>query len=216
MGSGEVTNIPYLRKIARAGKDVILSTGMSYLRDVEKAYYTLIDSGSKSVSLLHCTTNYPCPLEEVNLLAMKTLKDAFKTTVGYSDHTLGIEIPIAAVAMGAEIIEKHFTLDKNMSGPDHSASLDPNEFKSMVKSIRNLELAFGDGLKKPNKSELEMAKVVRKFIVAQKRIYIGEAFNEENITVKRTNNLGMSADYWDVVIGQNAKKDFEEDEGIML
>jgi N-acetylneuraminate synthase/N,N'-diacetyllegionaminate synthase len=216
VGSGEVTNIPYLREIAKAGKEVILSTGMSYLREVEKAYYTLLDSGAKSVSLLHCTTNYPCPMEEVNLLAMKTLKDAFKTSVGYSDHTLGIEIPIAAVAMGAEIIEKHFTLDKRMVGPDHAASLDPDEFKLMVKSIRNLELALGDGLKRPNKSELEIAKVARKFIVAKKRIKMGETFNEENLALKRTHNLALSAEYWDIIIGQKAKKDFEEDEGIML
>lgn len=216
VGSGEVTNIPYLREIAKAGKEVILSTGISYLREVEKAYYTLLDSGAKSVSLLHCTTNYPCPMEEVNLLAMKTLKASFKTKVGYSDHTLGIEIPIAAVAMGAEIIEKHFTLDKRMSGPDHSASLDSNEFKLMVQSIRNLELALGDGLKRPNKSELEIAKVVRKFIVAKKKIQIGELFNEENLALKRTNNLAISAEYWDMVVGQKAKKDFEEDEGIML
>ncbi len=216
VGSGEVTNIPYLRKIANTGKDVILSTGMSYLHEVEKAYYTFTDSDAKSVSLLHCTTNYPCSMEEVNLSAMQTLKDAFKTRVGYSDHTLGIEIPIAAVAMGAEIIEKHFTLDKGMKGPDHSASLNPDEFKSMVKSIRNLELALGDGLKRPNKSELEIAKVVRKFIVAKKKIKIGESFNEENLALKRTNNLAISAEYWDIVVGQKAKKDFEEDEGIML
>jgi len=216
VGSGEITNIPYLREIARAGKDVVLSTGMSYLREVEKAYYTLLDSGARSVSLLHCTTNYPCPMEEVNLLAMKTLKDAFKTRVGYSDHTLGIEIPIAAVAMGAEIIEKHFTLDKGMSGPDHAASLDPNEFKSMVKSIRNLELALGDGLKRPNNSELEIAKVVRKSIVAKKRIKIGETFNEKNLTLKRTDDISIPAEYWDMVVGQKARKNFEEDEGIVL
>jgi len=216
VGSGEVTNIPYLRKIAKAGKEVILSTGMSYLREVEKAYYTLLDSGAKSVSLLHCTTNYPCPMEEVNLLAMKTLKASFKTRVGYSDHTLGIEIPIAATAIGAEIIEKHFTLDKGMIGPDHSASLNPNEFKSMVKGIRNLELALGNGLKRPNKSELEIAKLVRKFIVAKKHINKSELFNEENITLKRTNNIAISAEYWDMVVGQKAKKDFEEDEGIVL
>ena len=216
VGSSDINNIPFLRKIAKAEKDVILSTGMSYLREVEKAYYTLLDSGAKSVSLLHCTTNYPCPMEEVNLLAMKTLKDAFKTTIGYSDHTLGIEIPIAAVAMGAEIIEKHFTLDKGMSGPDHSASLEPNEFKLMVKSIRNLALALGDGLKRPNGSELEIARVVRKFIVAKKKIHNGESFNEGNLALKRTNNLAISAEYWDIVIGQNAKKDFKEDEGIVL
>ena len=162
IGSGEVTNIPYLRTIASYKKPIILSTGMSTLAQVAVAYDTLLKAGAPSVSLLHCTTNYPCPYDEVNLRAMQTLKDAFKCQVGYSDHTMGTEIPVAAVAMGAEIIEKHFTLDRNMEGPDHKASLEPQELKLMVQQIRHIETALGDGNKRPNKSEAENAKVVQK------------------------------------------------------
>ena len=152
IGSGEVTNIPYLRVIGSKHQKVVISTGMSTLADVEKAYNTLMKSGAKEVAMLHCTTNYPCPYEEVNLQAMQTMKAAFKCQVGYSDHTMGIEVPIAAVAMGAEIIEKHFTLDRTMDGPDHQASLEPQELKQMVKSIRNIEQSMGDGIKRPNAS----------------------------------------------------------------
>jgi len=169
VGSGEVTNIPYLRKIGLKKQRVVLSTGMSTLGDVERAYNTLLNAGATSVDLLHCTTNYPCPMNEVNLKAMLTLKEAFKCNVGYSDHTMGIEVPIAAVAMGATIIEKHFTLDKTMDGPDHKASLNPQELSKMVLSIRNIEEALGNGIKEPNHSEKEISTVVLKSIVAKKK-----------------------------------------------
>ena len=213
VGSGEVNNIPYLRQIGDKKKAVILSTGMSYLRDVDIAYDTLIEAGAESVSLLHCTTNYPCLMNEVNLKAMNTLKEAFKTKVGYSDHTLGIEVPIAAVAMGAEIIEKHFTLDKNMDGPDHKASLNPKELTEMIIAIRNIENALGDGKKRPNQSEMQIEKVVKKKIVADKLIFHGELFTEDNLTVKRSNN-GISAQYWDLILRRTALKDYQKDEPI--
>ena len=215
IGSGEVTNIPYLRKIASYGKPIILSTGMSNLAQVATAYDILMKAGAPSVSLLHCTTNYPCPYDEVNLRAMNTLKDAFKCKVGYSDHTMGIEVPIAAVAMGAEIIEKHFTLDRTMDGPDHKASLNPSELKQMVDSIRNIEVALGDGIKKPNKSEEANAKVVQKSILAKRAIKMGEFLNETNLTVKRA-GIGLPAELWDRVIGCYAIKDYGIDEPIEL
>ena len=215
VGSGEVTNMPYLRKIASCGKPVILSTGMSTLAQVAIAYDTLLKAGAPKVSLLHCTTNYPCPYDEVNLRAMQTLKDAFKCQVGYSDHTMGTEVPVAAVAMGAEIIEKHFTLDKNMEGPDHKASLEPAELKLMVQQIRNIEVALGDGIKRPNKSEVENAKVVQKSILAKRPIKKGEILTEDILTVKRAGE-GISASLWDSVIGASAIKDFEIDEPIKL
>lgn len=215
IGSGEITNIPYLRKIGSKRKNVILSTGMSYLSDVDLAYRTLLQSGAKSVSLLHCTTNYPCPKNEVNLRAMQTLKEAFKCNVGYSDHTLGIEVPIAAVAMGAEIIEKHFTLDKTMDGPDHKASLEPDELKRMVDAIRNIEKALGNGIKQPNASEKINSDVVLKRIVAKSPISIGEIFSEENLTVKRS-DIGISAKEWDLVIGRESHKSYSIDESILL
>lgn len=215
IGSGEVTNIPYLRQMAAYGRPVILSTGMSTLAQVATAYDTLLAAGAPSVALLHCTTNYPCPKNEVNLRAMQTLKDAFKCKVGYSDHTMGIEVPIAAVAMGAEIIEKHFTLDRNMDGPDHKASLEPQELKEMVNAIRNIEVALGDGIKRPNKSEKECAKVVLKSILAKRPIKKGEILSEENITVKRAGK-GISSLHWDVVVGGLAIKNFEIDEPIVL
>lgn len=215
VGSGEVTNIPYLRKIASCGKPVILSTGMSTLAQVATAYDTLLKAGAPTVSLLHCTTNYPCPYDEVNLRAMQTLKDAFKCQVGYSDHTMGTEIPVAAVAMGAEIIEKHFTLDRTMEGPDHKASLEPAELKLMVEQIRHIEVALGDGIKRPNKSEAENAKVVQKSILAKRPIKMGETLTEEMLTVKRA-GAGISASLWDNVIGAYAIKDFEIDEPIVL
>lgn len=215
IGSGEVTNIPYLRKIGNKHQKVILSTGMSTLADVEKAYITLLDSGAKEVALLHCTTNYPCPYNEVNLLAMQTLKSAFKCQIGYSDHTMGIEVPIAAVALGAEIIEKHFTLDKNMEGPDHKASLDPQELKQMVTSIRNIEKALGDGMKRPNASEQKNAEVVLKRIIASKSIKAGEILGTENLTLLRSSE-GIPAKFWDLIAGRPAMRDYKEDEPIEL
>lgn len=215
VGSGEVTNIPYLRYIGSKNRDVILSTGMSSLGEVERAYNELLSAGSKSVALLHCTTNYPCPMDEVNLNAMITMKNAFNTKVGYSDHTMGIEIPIAAVAKGAEIIEKHFTLDRNMEGPDHKASLDPVELCKMVSCIRNIEQALGDGIKKPNKSEILNKKIVQKSIVAKRNISKGELFSAENMTTKRANG-GIPALFWDAVIGRYSDKNYNHDDLIDL
>ncbi len=215
VGSGEVTNIPYLRSIGSTRMPIVLSTGMSYLGDVERAYNILHDSGAKDITLLHCTTNYPCPMDEVNLSAMLTLKEAFKCKIGYSDHTEGIEIPIAAVALGAEIIEKHFTLDKSMDGPDHKASLDPFELKEMVVAIRNIEKALGNGIKIPNQSESEISKVVLKRIVAKKKILKGEIMSSVNMTVKRSGS-GISSSYWDLIDGLIAEKNFEIDDSIQL
>ena len=212
IGSGEVTNLPYLKKIAAKNKPIIMSTGMANLGEVEEAINIVRSVNSKvKISLLHCTTNYPTPYEEVNLKAMQTLAAAFKLPVGCSDHTLGIEVPVAAVAMGAKIIEKHFTLDKKLSGPDHKASLEPGELKEMVKAIRNIEKALGDGIKKPNKSEIEIMKVVRKSIVASKSIKKGETFTKTNITVKRP-GTGISPMRWNEVIGQKADRDYKDDE----
>ncbi len=215
VGSGEVTNIPYLRRIGACHKDVILSTGMSDLSDVELAYETLLKAGAKSVALLHCTTNYPCPMDEVNLRAMITLRDRFKCKVGYSDHTMGTEVDVAAVALGAEIIEKHFTLDRSMEGPDHKASLEPSEFKLMVQQIRNIESALGDGVKRPNRSEVENAKVVQKSILARHPIKRGDVLTEDVLVSKRAGS-GISSRYWDDVVGTKAIKDFEIDEPIVL
>jgi len=215
VGSGEVTNIPYLRKIGSKRRRVVLSTGMSTLGDVERAYNTLLNAGATSVDLLHCTTNYPCPMSEVNLKAMLTLKEAFKCNVGYSDHTIGIDVSVAAVAMGATIIEKHFTLDKTMEGPDHKASLNPQELSEMVIAIRNIEDALGDGIKKPNKSEEEISKVVLKSIVAKRSIKEGDIFSENNLAIKRSSN-GISALYWDFIVGKAAVKGYEIDDCISL
>ena len=215
IGSGEVTNIPFLRAIGRRQQKVILSTGMSMLSDVEKAYNTLLESGAKEVSLLHCTTNYPCPYNEVNLRAMQTMKTAFKCQVGYSDHTMGIEVPIAAVAMGAEIIEKHFTLDRTMDGPDHLASLEPKELKQMVESIRNIEHALGDGIKRPNVSEQKNSEVVLKRIIANKPIKKGDILGKDNLSLLRS-STGIPAKYWDLVVNKAAKRDYKEDEPIDL
>lgn len=215
IGSGEVTNIPYLRQIASYGKPIILSTGMATLAQVATAYDTLLAAGAPSVALLHCTTNYPCPKNEVNLRAMQTMKDSFKCQVGYSDHTMGTEIPIAAVAMGAEIIEKHFTLDRNMDGPDHKASLEPQELQYMVDCIRNIEMALGDGIKRPNPSEVEISKVVLKSIVAKVPVKKGDILTAGNITIKRAGK-GIPAAYWDMVIGTKAFYDFDIDEPIKI
>lgn len=215
IGSGEVTNIPYLRQMASYHKPIILSTGMATLAQVAKAYDTLIAAGAPSVSLLHCTTNYPCPKNEVNLRAMQTMKEAFKCPVGYSDHTMGTEIPIAAVAMGAEIIEKHFTLDRNMDGPDHKASLEPHELKYMVACIRNIEVALGDGIKRPNPSEVEISKVVLKSIVAKVPINKGETLTANNMTIKRAGS-GIPAAHWDMIVGTKALHDYDIDEPIKI
>lgn len=213
--SGEITNYPYLVCIAKTHKPVILSTGMSTLEEVKEAVEVLKNYGAPEIVLLHCNTEYPTPAEDVNLKAMCTLSDQFHLQIGYSDHTLGIEIPIAAAVMGARIIEKHFTLDRTMEGPDHKASLEPGEFASMVKAIRNVEKAMGSGVKEPSVSETSNIVIVRKSIVALKKIHKGEVFSEENITAKRPGN-GISPMKWLNVIGKTASRDFEEDELIEL
>jgi len=212
IGSGEITNYPYLRKIALKGLPVILSTGMSNLSDVEQAIIVLLDNGLKrdQITLLHANTEYPTPFSDVNLKAMQTLKDSFKIDVGYSDHTSGIEVPIAAVAMGAIVIEKHFTLDNTMEGPDHKASLEPDELKAMVKAIRNIEKALGDGIKHPSASEKKNIPIARKSIIAACNIAKGEAFTEDNITTKRP-GTGISPMRWNEIIGRTAQKDFLTD-----
>lgn len=215
IGSGEILNIPYLQKVGSKGIPIILSTGMATLGDVDRAYRALTQSGAPSVSLLHCTTNYPCPWNEVNLMAIKTLKNAFKCKVGYSDHTLGTEVPVAAVALGATIIEKHFTLDNNMNGPDHKASLNPSDFERMVTQIRHTEIALGNGIKLPNESEVEIANVVQKHIVASKKIKKGEVLDSSNMTVKRSNG-GMTPLYWNILLGSRAVRDFNMDEPIAI
>ena len=217
IGSGEITNYPYLKKIASKKLPVILSTGMSDLTDVEQALKVLLENGLQrnDVTLLHVNTEYPTPMEDVNLRAMLTLKNAFKTKVGYSDHTLGIEVPIAAVAMGAQVIEKHFTLDRTMQGPDHKASLEPRELKEMVTAIRNIEKALGDGIKKPSESEKKNIAIARKSIVAAKKIKKGEIFTEENIAAKRPGS-GISPMEWDKVIGRKAIKNFNPDDLIEI
>ena len=201
IGSGEVNNLPYLRQIASKNKPMILSTGMSYLGEIETAVATIQAISSAPITLLHCTTNYPCPMEQVNLSAMLTLKNAFKTEIGYSDHTLGIEVPIAAVALGATVIEKHFTLDKNMPGPDHLASLNPQELTEMVTAIRRIELAMGDGIKRPNSSEQVTKTVVRKRLTAIKNLPIGHVLNPSDIEFKRA-NVGIYVEHLDLVIGK--------------
>lgn len=215
--SGEITNLPYLRKIAKRGEPVILSTGMSELSEVENALRILEDNGTprSKVSLLHCNTQYPTPYSDVNLRAMESLATLGASAVGYSDHTLGIEVPIAAVAMGAKIIEKHFTLDKSLPGPDHRASLDPDELTKMVSSIRNIEVAAGDKDKTVSPSERPNIVVARKSIVAAKAIRKGEVFSEENITVKRPGS-GISPLKWDEVLNTPAPRDFEPDELIEI
>ncbi|MCK4820232.1 N-acetylneuraminate synthase [bacterium] len=215
--SGEITNLPYLRKLGLLNKHVIMSTGMADLKEVKEALDVLISCGTdrEGITVLHCNTEYPTPIEDVNLNAMITIRDAFKINVGYSDHTLGIEIPIAAVAMGAKIIEKHFTIDRDMAGPDHKASLEPDEFKAMVYAIRNIEKALGNGIKKPSPSELKNKPIARKSIVAAKNIKKGEIFTEENITVKRPGN-GISPMRWDKVSDRIAKRDFSADELIEI
>lgn len=215
--SGEITNLPYLRHIAQTGIPVIMSTGMCTLGMIEDALNVLYRNGlsTDDITLLHCNTEYPTPMVDVNLRAMETLRSAFGTQVGYSDHTKGIEVPIAAVAMGATVIEKHFTLDRTLPGPDHVASLDPTELKAMVEAIRNIEKAMGSSVKKVSASEEKNINVARKSIVVSKAIRKGETFSEDNLTVKRPGN-GISPMKWDEVLGITAKRDFEEDELIEL
>lgn len=215
--SGEITNLPYLRHVGSLRKEIILSTGMSDLSDVENALNVLIKSGAnkKEITILHATSEYPCPVTEVNLRAMNTLQVKFGVNVGYSDHTQGIDIPVAAVALGACVVEKHFTLDRSMEGPDHKASLEPNELKLMVQSIRQVELALGDGVKRPTKGEMNNMAVARKSIVASRDIKAGEVFSLDTIAVKRPGS-GISPMKWDDVLGRVAKRDFLADELIEL
>lgn len=213
--SGEITNLPYLIKIASTNKNIIMSTGMAEIEEIEIAIDILKKHGAGSITILHCNTEYPTPMEDVNLNAMNSLGLTFKTDVGYSDHTLGIEVPIAAVALGAKLIEKHFTLDRKMEGPDHQASLEPHELKEMVKAIRNIEIALGDGIKSPTKSEIKNRDIARKSIVARCDIKKGEAFSETNLAVKRPGN-GITPMKWFDVLGKKANRDFEKDELIEL
>lgn len=211
--SGEITNLPYLIRVAQTGQDIILSTGMAEMTEIEEAFNVLKEHGAGEISLLHCNTEYPTPMEDVNLRAMLTLKEKFGVRVGYSDHTKGIEVPIAAAAMGAEIIEKHFTLDHNMEGPDHKASLEPDELKAMVEGIRNIEKALGNGIKTASSSEKKNIDIARKSIVARRRIAKGEILTEENLAVKRPGN-GISPMKWYEITGTAAVRDFDEDEMI--
>lgn len=213
--SGEITNLPYLIRIAKMCKPVILSTGMSTLDEVSKAVEVLKSNGCDEITILHCTSEYPAPYKDVNLKAMSELRQKFNYPVGYSDHTKGIEIAIAAVALGAIVIEKHFTLNKNMDGPDHKASLEPHELKAMVQAIRNVEIAMGNRFKKPAESEINNLAIVRKSIIANQTIKRGELFTEKNLTVKRP-GTGISPMEWFNILGQSAIRDFEEDELIEI
>jgi len=213
--SGEITNLPYLIEIAKLNKPVILSTGMSTMEEVKTAVDILNKNGAAEITVLHCNTEYPTPYEDVNLNAMLTIKNELRVKTGYSDHTLGIEIPIAAVAMGAEVIEKHFTLDRNMEGPDHKASLEPEEFAAMVRAIRNTEIALGSEVKKPSPSEMKNIVIARKSIIAKSAIKKGEIFAEENITAKRPGN-GISPMKWFDILGLTAVRDFNQDEMIEI
>ena len=209
--SGEITNYPYLKAVGKTGKRVILSTGMSTLDEVEAAVKVLQEYGVNDITLLQCNTEYPTPMKDVNLLAMCTMRERTGLPTGYSDHTEGIEVPIAAVALGATVIEKHFTLDKKMEGPDHKASLEPEELKEMVKAIRNIEYALGSGKKEPSESEKKNIEIVRKSIVAKYDISTGELLTEENLTTKRPGK-GMNPMFWENLIGKQAEKDYKADE----
>jgi N,N'-diacetyllegionaminate synthase len=215
--SGEITNLPYLRHVGQFGKPVILSTGMASLDEINAALDVLEQAGASRsrITVLHCNTEYPTPMTDVNLRAMLTIRDTFGVQVGYSDHTLGIEVAIAAVALGATVIEKHFTLDRGLPGPDHQASLEPEELKEMVAGIRNVEKAMGDGIKRPSSSELKNISIVRKSLVAKYAIHEGEVFNENNLTVKRP-GTGLSPMRWDEVLGCKAPRNFAADELIKL
>lgn len=215
--SGEITNLPYLRHIGQLGKNLILSTGMATMGDIEAAIEVLEQAGTPrlNITVLHCTTEYPTPMAEVNLRAMQSIQSAFGVAVGYSDHTQGIEVAIAAVAMGATVIEKHFTLDRNLPGPDHQASLEPSELKAMVAAIRNIELALGDGVKRLTPSEARNKPIARKSLVANQEIKAGECFTAENLTTKRP-GTGISPMLWDEVLGRIATRNFAADELIEL
>ena len=217
IGSGELTNIPFLKHIAKFKKQIILSTGMANLSEIETALDTLYAEGiaKEDITVLHVTTQYPTPMVDVNLRAMNTIKNAFKIQVGYSDHTMGIEVPIASVAFGAKIVEKHYTLSRNMEGPDHKASLEPSELKQMVESIRNIELALGDGVKQAQASEIENKKIVRKYIVAKEEIKKGDVFSAKNLTTLRTDE-GLSASLWNNIIGLKSSKDYAVNQSISL
>ncbi len=209
--SGEITNYPYLVEIAKTKKAVILSTGMAEMDEIQAAINVLRENGTEDIKILHCTTEYPAPIEDVNLNVMKTMRETFGYPVGYSDHTQGIEVDLAAVALGATVIEKHFTLDKNLPGPDHKASLEPDELKEMVDGIRKIELALGSDEKRPSRVELKNRLVARKSIVAKKAIKAGEILTTNNITTKRP-GTGINPMRWNEVIDTKAIKDFEEDE----
>jgi len=213
--SGEITNLPYLQKVGRVAKRVILSTGMATLGEVESALTVLVAAGlsKQNITVLHATTEYPCPLTEVNLTAMTTMKKAFQVNVGYSDHTPGIEVAIAATALGACVIEKHFTLDRTMKGPDHKASLEPDQLAAMITAIRHVSQALGDGIKQPSKSEIKNMTVARKSIVALTKIKTGDIFSAENLTVKRPGN-GISPMRWNDIMGQTASKNYDPDDMI--
>ena len=215
--SGEITNLPYLRHIGKFGKPVILSTGMAILGEIETALDVLETSGTprNQITVLHCNTEYPTPMVDVNLRAMLSIRDTFGVAVGYSDHSLGIEVPVAAVAMGASVIEKHFTLDRTLPGPDQQASLEPDELKAMVEAIRNIEKALGDGIKRPSPSELKNKPIVQKSVIASTAIRIGEQFSEANVTVKRP-GIGISPMRWDEIIGRIASRDYAPNELIEL
>jgi N,N'-diacetyllegionaminate synthase len=215
--SGEITNYPYLVKMARTFRSIVMSTGMSDLHEIREALKVLLANGKKleDVTVLHCNTEYPTPMTDVNLRAIGTIRKELAVNVGYSDHTVGIEIPVAAVALGATVIEKHFTLDRSLPGPDHAASLIPDELKEMVKCIRNIEIAMGSGEKKMTESEGKNRAIARKSIVAKRPISRGELFSEENITAKRP-GTGISPMKWNEIIGKKAVRDFEEDELIQL
>jgi N,N'-diacetyllegionaminate synthase len=215
--SGEITNLPYLRHIGKLGKEIILSTGMSSMDEIESAINALEESGTPRarITVLHCTTAYPVPIPDVNLRAMQSIHTEFGVDVGYSDHTLGIEISLAAVALGATVIEKHFTLDRTLPGPDHKASLEPNELKSMIDGIRNIEGALGDGIKRPMPSEVPNLSVIRQSIVARRKIKKDELFTTENLGTKRAGR-GISPMRWEEVLGKKAIRDFHENELIEL
>lgn len=215
IGSGDLGNIPFLTYCGSKGLPVIMSTGMGTLSDVEISLNALRRGGANDITLLHCTTNYPCPFDQVNLKAMNTLRTAFGLPVGYSDHTQGTEVPVAAVALGATVIEKHFTLDKTMQGPDHIASTEPSEFRKMVDSIRNIETALGTGLKLPTASEAEISKVVLKRIVAGRNIPAGKVIDKSDICIKRSSS-GLPANAWYLIVGTRAIRDYVVDEGIEI
>ncbi len=211
--SGEITNLPYLRKIGGFGKPIIISTGMADLKEIKEAISVLVKAGAdkSQITILHCNTEYPTPMKDVNLRAMITIAESFGMPVGYSDHTLGIEVPIAAVALGAAVIEKHFTLDREMKGPDHKASLEPEELKAMVRAIRNIEESLGHGRKEPSSSEKKNKPIARKSIVANSEIRKGELFTEENLTIKRP-GTGINPMNWDLIIGTKATKNYHADD----